>query len=84
MGSNNYSLKIIADVFPPWHCDKAHLNAAAQHTTKTFAFTKVLRKVLDDDQLQLRAFDKLLLTLSVPLEAVHVYLVLHFILVFIR
>jgi len=49
MGSNNCSSKIIADVFPPWHCVSTHLNALDQQTAKTSAFIQLV--TLADDQL---------------------------------
>jgi len=49
MGSNNRFSKIIADVFPLWHCVNTHLNAQDQQTDKTSAFIEVL--TLTDDQL---------------------------------
>jgi len=49
MGSNICVSKIIADVFPPWHCVNTHLNLPEQQTDKTFAFIEVL--TLADDQL---------------------------------
>ena len=42
MGSYYCFSKIIADVFPPWHCVNTHLNAADQQTNKTFALLEVL------------------------------------------
>ena len=47
IGSNNYFCKIIADVFPPWHCVNTHLNAPDQQTDKPSAFIEVL--TLADD-----------------------------------
>ena len=41
--------KIIADVFPPWHCVNTHLNSPDQQTDKTSDFMEVL--TLTDDQL---------------------------------
>ena len=49
MGSNSCFSKIIADVFPHWHCVNTHLNAPDQQTGKTSAFIEVL--TLTDDQL---------------------------------
>jgi len=42
MGSNNCFSEIIADVFPPWHCNNKHLRAPDQQIAKTFAFTEEL------------------------------------------
>jgi len=35
MSSNNCFHKITENVFPPWQCVNAHLNAADQQTAKT-------------------------------------------------
>jgi len=40
MGMNKCFCKIIADVFPPWHC--VVKTPSDQQTAKTFAFIKVL------------------------------------------
>ncbi|MEE6522716.1 hypothetical protein FKM82_021325 [Ascaphus truei] len=47
MGSNNCFSKIIADVFPPWHCVNTHLNAPDQQNVKTPAFIEMV--TLADD-----------------------------------
>ncbi|MEE6526683.1 hypothetical protein FKM82_027469 [Ascaphus truei] len=49
MGGNNCFAKIIADVFPPWHCVNTHLNAPDQQTAKTSTFIEEV--TLADDQL---------------------------------
>jgi len=48
MGCNNCFSKIVADVFPPWHCVNTHLNAPDQQTDKTWAFIEELTPA--DDQ----------------------------------
>lgn len=48
MGSKNCLSKIIADVYPPWHCANVHLNARKQYTVQTSAFIMVV--ILAEDQ----------------------------------
>jgi len=49
MDRYNCFSKIIADVFPPWHCVITQLNAPDQQTDKTSAFIEML--TLAHDQL---------------------------------
>jgi len=79
MGSNNCS-KIIADVFPPWHCVNTHPNAPDQQTNKSSAF------IYRDDHTYWWSANQghlnnsawlLLITLLIPQVAVLMYLVFH-------
>ena len=75
MGSSDCFSKIIAYIFPPWHCVNAHLNAAYLQW-ENFCFIEVF--TLDDDKLIkciLINSAWLQLTLLTPVGAVRVYLV---------
>jgi len=73
MGCNNCFSEIIADVFPPWHCVKTHLNAPEQETARMSDF----KKLLTLGNVKLIKYIWLLLNLFFPMEAVRVYLVFH-------
>lgn len=49
MGSNNFFLKLIADVVLPCYCVNTHMNGPYQQTCKTTALVEVL--ILHDNQL---------------------------------